>query len=359
MKCNYIISAILGILISASSYAQTIITSQYNGYRDGDKLYRVVADYAYIGNRGENCVWELPSALKDDKIFTQTVSLRNDSLTITEGDLMLHYIANDKELSMRGFQNRGMYGIQANHTTELRYPFAYGDSIAGNYSRKTTYFDTFTIEGDGTSYTICDGVGILTDGIEKLENVLRVHHHNTIVSKYDNIDGETIEAETTEDKYLWYYPGCRYPIMDTRVVSSKNNGKIMNDTIFTSLYLPELQLEDLEYDDDNMQLLAQYGKKTLGGSDVNPDEGIPFPIKMSAYLQNNAMEMVLDYQTVGDTKASFYAYDLSGRLLGSMINISKEKGSHHDVMVLCNRPVNNIVMLTMIADGIQQVFKIR
>lgn len=359
MKRNFIISVILGALVSATSYAQTTVTNQYNGYRDGDRLYRIVTDYSYIGNKGEDCIWELPSAQKNDKFFIQTVSLRNDSLTITEGDLMLHYIANDKELSMRGFQNRGICSVQDNHTLELNYPFTFGDSITSKYSRKTTYYDMFTVEGEGTTYTVCDGLGILTDGIETLENVLRVHHHNTIVSKFDNVDGTPVEAETTEDKYLWYYPGCRYPVMDTRVISSKTSGIIVNDTTFTSLYLPELQLADLEYDDDNMQLVQNKNWDPSSNPDAREEKNTPFPIKMSAYLQNDATEIVLDYQAVEDTKASFYAYDLSGRLLGSITNTSHEKGKHHNTLVLCSRPINNIVMLTMIADGIRQTVKVR
>ena len=54
-------------------------------------------------------MWELPSINKGDNFIRQTISLRNDSLTVAEGDFLLHYISTDKEVSMRGFQNRGMY----------------------------------------------------------------------------------------------------------------------------------------------------------------------------------------------------------------------------------------------------------
>ena len=50
--------------------------------RDGDKLYRIVADETSLGDWGENCVWTLPPADDDDNYFRQTVYLRNDSLTI-------------------------------------------------------------------------------------------------------------------------------------------------------------------------------------------------------------------------------------------------------------------------------------
>lgn len=363
MKTQTILSTAVAFFIAIDSFAQTSITSKYNGYRDGDKLYRIVVDCKSVGNRGENCVWELPPAKKDDSFFKQSIILRNDSLTIVEGDFMLHYIATDKGVSMCGFQTRDFYSVQDKFLPELKYPFAYGDSIADTYSRKTTYFDTFTIEGEGSCYTVCDGRGVLTDGNETLKDVLRIHHHNTIISKYDNLDGdkaESIVSEVTEDKYLWYCSGCRYPVMDTRIIKSRANGKIVSDTIITSLYMPELQLSELAYDDANSQLIAQ--RKDLEQSpdqnnNDNEDE-TPFPVTMSASLRPNQSEISLDYLVTEDTNAAFYAYDLAGRMMGSVSYVSLSKGEYHETMVLERRPINSVVMLVMIAGDKKQVIKV-
>lgn len=360
MRNRNVLTITIAFFLVIGSFAQTSITSKYNGYRDGDKLYRIVTDDTSPGSRGENCVWELPSAKRDANLFKQTISLRNDSLTIVEGDLMLHYIATDKELSLRGFQTRDMYSVQDRLLPELRFPFAYGDSIAGTYTRKSTYYGTFTIEGEGNSYTVCDGWGVLTDGDETLKDVLRIHHHNAIISKYDNYDDDKVEpivSEVTEDKYLWFYAGCRYPIMDTRIISCKTNGIIVSDTTFTSLYMPELQLSELAYDDANSQLIAQ--RESLGQSDNQSDNEIPFPITMTASLQGKNAEIVLEYLVSENLDAIFYACDLAGRVLGSITHISLSKGEHHETMVLKNRPLNSIVMLTMVVGDRQEVIKVR
>jgi hypothetical protein len=361
MKTKTILIAAVAFFAAIGSSAQTTITSKYNGYRDGDKMYRIVADYQSAGNRGENCVWELPPVRKDNNYFKQTIFLRNDSLTIVEGDLMLHYIATDKGLYMRGFQSRDFCSVQGNLLTELKYPFAYGDSIADTYSRKTTYFGTFTIEGEGNSYTVCDGRGVLTDGNETLKDVLRIHHHNTIVSKYENSEGDQVEpivSEVTEDKYLWYYSGCRYPVMDTRIISCKANGKVVSDTTFTSLYMPELQLSELAYDDANSQLIGQRENTGQSPNQGGNGDETPFPVTMSASLQANSTGISLDYLVAEDTDATFYAYDLAGRLLGSITHVSLGKGEHHETMLLRNRPVNGVVMLTMIAGDKRKVIKV-
>ena len=361
MKTQTILSTAAAFFVAIGSFAQTSITSKYNGYRDGDKLYRIIADYNSVGGRGENCVWELPPVRKDGNIFKQSIILRNDSLTIVEGDLMLHYMATDKGVYMRGFQKRDFFSVQDRLLPELKYPFAYGDSISDTYSRKTTYFDTFTIEGEGSCYTVCDGWGVLTDGNETLKDVLRIHHHNTIISKCDIFDdkkvGPTV-SEVTEDKYLWYYSGCRYPVMDTRIIRSKSNGKSVSDTLFTSLYMPELQLSELAYDDANSQIIAQRNSKGQSPDQNGNGDESSFPVKMSASLQPSQSEILLDFIVAENTDAAFYAYDLAGRLLGSITHVSLSKGEHHEKMVLKNRPINGVVMLAMIAGDSKQVVKV-
>ena len=368
MRTKIILSIVAAYLLAVDVSAQTSITSQYNGYRDDDKLYRIVANDTTLGNRGDSCVWELPALQEDDIFFKQTVYLRNDSLTIVEGDLMLHYIATDQGLFMRGFQTRDMYSVQDTLSTELKYPFAYGDSISDTFSRTSTYYNTFTVREEGNCYTVCDGRGILTDGEETLKDVLRVHYHSTTISEYNNVeDGNALPevSEVTEDKYVWYYPGCRYPVMDTRIITSKSNGEIIADTTFTSLYLPEVQFSELPYDDANNELIAQREaleqSSDQGGSDnEGQDKGDkPFPITMTATLQPNHTEITLDYFVSEETDASFYACDMAGRILGCVTHLSLSEGEHHETMVLKNRPINSIVMLTMVVGNRQEVLKVR
>ena len=49
---------------------------------------------------------------------------------------------------------------------------------------------------------------------------------------------------------------------------------------------------------------------------------------------------------------------MAGRLLGCIAHISLTKGEYHETMVLERRPINNIVMLTMIAGDQKQVIKV-
>lgn len=363
MRVQTIIFTAIIIVLTIDAFGQVSITNQCNGYRDGDKIYRVVTESVSPGNRGENSVWKIPPIQKENDFVIQTVFRNNDSITIAEGDFLLHYISTENELSMCGFQKRGMYGVHNKLLPELKFPFAYGDSISGTYSRKTTYYDMFSIEGEGTCYTVCDGMGILTDGQEILKDVLRVHHHNTIVSKYGNQDGDDSGpsvVEVTEDKYLWYCPGCRYPVMDTRILRSKSNGKIVSDSTFTSLYLPDLQSSDLAYDEDNSPKIAKNGKIELQETQNDDGRGSLFPIKMSAELQLNNGNVRLNYQVSTELKdCAFYAYDLAGRLLGSVVHKSLGEGEYSETLLLTSHPIGEIVMLSMVVGDDRQVVKVR
>lgn len=185
------------------------------------------------------------------------------------------------------------------------------------------------------------------------------------MSEYDNgdEDGDQFEhvvSEVTEDKYLWYYAGCRYPVMDTRIITCKENGVTVSDTTFTSLYMPELQVSELSYDDANSQLIAQREalENASGQNGSGNENGTPFPITMSATLLPGHGEIRLDYTVAEDTDAAFYAYDMAGRLLGCVTHLSLSEGEYHETMVLDKRPINNIVMLTMIAGDQKQVIKV-
>ena len=124
--------------------------------------------------------------------------------------------------------------------------------------------------------------------------------------------------------------------------------------------MPELQMSELAYDDANSQLIAQ--REDLGQSSGQFGNGhedeTPFPIKMSASLQANSRSITLNYQVSEDVTVSFFACDLAGRLLGNVTHVSLSAGEYHETMALIDRPINSIVMLTMVVGDRKQVIKV-
>ena len=148
--------------------------------------------------------------------------------------------------------------------------------------------------------------------------------------------------------------------MDTRIIKSKTNGKLVSDTTFTSLYMPEIQLSELAYDDANSQLIAQRNNMEWSSNQSGNDheDETSFPVTMSASLQPGQNEIQLDYTVAEDTNATFCAYDLAGRMLGSVTHVSLGKGEHHETLILDRRPINGVVMLAMIVGDQKQVIKV-
>lgn len=124
--------------------------------------------------------------------------------------------------------------------------------------------------------------------------------------------------------------------------------------------MPELQVSELSYDDANSQLIAQRAsaEHSPGQNGSDHDDGTSFPITMSATLQSGYGEILLNYTVTEGTDATFYAYDMAGRMLGCITHLSLSEGEYHETMVLDKRPINNVVMLTMIAGDKKQVIKV-
>jgi hypothetical protein len=132
--------------------------------------------------------------------------------------------------------------------------------------------------------------------------------------------------------------------------------------------MSDLQLSELAYDEANSQLNAQReafrnssnqdDNDNGNGDGDGKDAGTPFPITMSGTLQSGSNEILLSYNVEEDTDASFYAYDIVGRLLGSKPHISLSKGEYHETMSLKDRPINGVVMLTMVVGDRKQVVKV-
>ena len=122
--------------------------------------------------------------------------------------------------------------------------------------------------------------------------------------------------------------------------------------------MPELQLSELAYDDANSLIIAQRNSKEQSPDQNGNGDESPFPVKMSASLRPNQREILLDFIVGEDTDATFYAYDLAGRMLGRVSYVSLSKGENHETMVLDRRPINGVVMLAMIAGDKKQVVKV-
>ena len=253
---------------------------------------------------------------------------------------MLHFLMRNDTLYDKGIQSRRAHRIYAQERPVLHYPFGYGDRIEGSYAGVGRDENlTYTVDGNG--YTEADGFGVLTDGVDTLRHVTRLHMHDEYTLAY----GEEQDLQyLVEDRYLWYCAGYRYPVQETWQLSLREDSALMPIDSTAYLYLPVMQLEDLSNDPENAQILA-----ALAAADdsiqVSMSSGPFSPI--SAILSPDGTSLTLTYELDAASPLRILACDILGSLLGYAHYDARPAGTWQENIALSRRPVGGIVVVNV------------
>ena len=325
---------ILYILITLPLSAQVPLTTTTNTLRHGDILCKVEVPYVEAGERGEEVVWQLGEITDDSRDHLQAINSNGDTIAIYEEGRILHYTVRNDTLYNKGMQSRRAYKLLTEERPALRYPFQYGDSIAGAYlgDGRDEGHD-YQVQGFG--YTVADGEGMLTDGIDTLRHVTRLH----LVDDYVLREGEAGPVRIVEERHQWYCAGYRYAVMESVRTACYEGGELMPLDSVTYLYLPVMQRE-LAEDEANEALLETLALLDASGSGTGSALSA-----LNASLSPDGTSLTLDYELQGDTPLAFYACDLMGVVLASAQYPNREAGPHHDQLTLSRRPIGNALML--------------
>lgn len=218
--------------------------------------------------------------------------------------------------------------------------FGYGDRIEGSYAGEGRDESlTYTVDGNG--YTDADGTGVLTDGVDTLRHVTRLHMHDEYTLDY----GQRQELQhLAEDRYLWYCAGYRYPVQETWQLSLREDSALMPIDSTAYLYLPVMQLADLSNDPENAQILA-----ALAAADdsiqVSMSSGPFSPI--SAILSPDGTSLTLTYELDAASPLRILACDILGSLLGYAHYDARPAGTWQENIALSRRPVGGIVVVNV------------
>lgn len=329
---------LIAMLLRIELTAQVPLSTTTNTLRHGDILCKMEVPYVEAGEQGEEVVWQLGEITDDSREYLQTINSNGDTIAIYEEGRILHYLMRNDTLYNKGMQSRRTYRIFSEERPVLHYPFQYGDSIAGTYAgngREENY--TYQVQGFG--YTVADGAGMLTDGVDTLRHIVRLHQ----VDDYYLDDRKTEPIHITEEHYQWYCAGYRYAIMESvRTIYCESTKRIPLDSI-TYLYLPVMQCE-LAEDEANEALLENLALLDATGSapSLMLDNALS---AINATLSSDGTMLNIDYELDRDTPISFYACDIMGVLLASAQYLTREAGVCHDQLILARRPIGNTLML--------------
>ncbi len=345
----------IGLAFSCQALsAQIPIDSTANAPRSGDELCKLKISFVNEGDTGRNQVWRLGEPNKKSQQMRQRITASGDTIAVFEAGRIRHFLMLGNTLMDKGEQSRRAYMLYDELRPSLRYPFAFGDSISGKFSGIGRE-ENVDAARTGFGYTVADGTGIVTDGLDTLRNVTRVHFRDDFTDTYFGAD--TTQFRTVIDRYAWFCAGFRYPVQESlRWFEADGDSLIPTDST-TYLYLPEMQLADLADDAVNDSIRTLLANAAAAGTSVANGQ-ISALRDLQAGISADGSRIDLSFSVTEPCNLSFIACDVVGNVIGSAHYANCAFGERQESIVLSRRPVGNTVMLRIESGNETQNMKV-
>ncbi len=332
----------IGLAFSCQALsAQISIDSTANAPRGGDELCKLKISFVAPEDGGKDQVWRLGEANKKSRQVRQRITASGDTIAVFEAGRIRHFLMHGNTLTDKGEQSRRAYMLYDELRPMLRYPFAFGDSISGQFSGIGRE-ENVDAERTGFGYTVADGTGILTDGLDTLRNVTRLHFRDDFTDTYFGAD--TTRFRTVIDRYAWFCAGFRYPVQESlRWFEADGDSLIPTDST-TYLYLPEMQLADLADDAVNDSIRTLLANAAAARTSAASGQ-ISTLRDLQAGISADGSRLDLHFTVTEPCDLSFIACDVMGNVLGSAHYANCAPGERQESIALSHRPVGNVVML--------------
>ena len=330
---------------------QSVITRSGNEWRNGDALCKVQVAYVSPGEKGQDAVWQLGEINRHSEEFMQGVASNGDTIAVFEPTRIVHFVVHGDTLWDKGEQQRRTYRIYSNERPVLRYPFAYGDSIGGTFTARGID-EGIDLMVTGSGYSVADGTGLLTDGIDTLRHILRLHLEDCYTEDY----GGQTQLHYVRQHYMWNCAGYRYPVQESFHWSIQEGDQLHPVDSVTYLYLPVQQTELAE--DIVNDSIRQSVTMADAIRQAQQRGGIAALSSANASLSPDGMSLSLSFSTTEACPLSFIACDIVGNTLGQAHNEDLPAGDHTETISLSRRPVGNALMLNIVSGNESQSMKV-
>ncbi len=333
--------------------AQIPIDSAANAPRSGDELCKLKISFVDEGEAGRNQVWRLGEANKKSRQVRQRITASGDTIAVFEAGRIRHFLMHGNALMDKGEQSRRAYMLYDDLRPTLRYPFAFGDSISGQFSGIGRE-ENVDAARSGFGYTVADGTGIITDGLDTLRNVTRIHFRDDFTNTYFGAD--TTQFRTVIDRYAWFCAGYRYPVQESlRWFEAEGDSLLPTDST-TYLYLPEMQLADLADDAVNDSIRTLLANAAAGASATNGQ--ITALRDLQAGISADGSRIDLSFSVTEPCDLSFIACDVMGNVLGYAHYADCTVGEWQESITLSRQAVGNALMLNIEQNKFIQSIKV-
>jgi len=226
MKSLYIV--LFFITCVTAAFGQFTLTGRDNAPVPGDSSRTREISYTDPGNAGANVAWDF-SALR----FTGKSTFRGvreapasnsgegTALLLSEEGFDYTSLLTGEELVERSYvhSTRRMTMEYSDPIIKMKYPFAYGQRYSDTFSGVVLYNGSSRTEVEGTWSVAADAFGTLILPDRILRNTLRLR---TVKNSLQlGVCGST---QVNVERYYWYAPGYRYPVLMIGRTDSRRGG---------------------------------------------------------------------------------------------------------------------------------------
>jgi hypothetical protein len=329
---------IVSIAFSVCSYGQTKLSYERHAFVIGDNHDFYLAKSADEGKSGANITWDfsalVPSGSLTSHMIDPSTTLKGSSvseanLALVEDANIFYFKVTTDGMEQFGTATGNTLSTFTEPFLKIKYPFAFGDAVSGDYSSKMESATapcncggSFTVEGDAW------GTLILPNGVYK--NTLRIKQTRTF---------NKADSSNKEITYRWYCSTVRYPLLV--IIKYENQGKSSVAKVAYYAHSP------------NENLMAGTNPNAL----LNAGKGIEiYPNPITSLL-------TVSYEVPATSNVFIDLYDASGAVVSKFLApVTREPGKYsEDFNISSNLPSGNYFVKATI-DGqsfVKKVVKVK
>lgn len=291
-----------------------------------DSLYGYKMPYIAVADTGKNCVWDFSNLSMDSaeiievNYFAPTTDTMHIGLHREKANY--YYYCHQDTLWQTGYETSRTHVQYPVPIPMLRFPFEYGDTIKGKVLGNGQYCHLLSIHTEGTYFVTADATGqLLLQGMT-VDSVLRLH---TIMQYQDSRSKNTT---IQEERYLWYSPYCRYPLLETLLVQVIKESDTVS--VSSTYYYPQEQEDVQERKDVEQDLQIE-----LADSLMTEVSFMPNPVYTDLQVNYSLFRSAQVYISV-HYNGGISTYQTPVR--------KEEEGTHSVTINMAGMPVGNYVV---------------
>ena len=225
-------------MFAAKNDAQTLTVERHLPYTT-DSLLVYKLPYIEVSDSGKHCVWDFSNLSTDSAEMIGVdyyAHSANDTAYIgchrEHANYFYHHWLDT--LWQTGYETSHTYVRYSVPIPLLRFPFTYGDSICAQFTGTGQYCHIMSFHIDGVIISDANAIGQLVLPDVTIDSVLRIHSYKSYFERRHTPN------RIEEERYLWYSPYCRYPLLESVRVQTVVNAD--TNLYLASYYFPQEQV---------------------------------------------------------------------------------------------------------------------